>query len=589
MQVEHSSFFIFSTLSLFILCFFFIFWTGSYFEIDIFPFENRSTYISSFDSHIFDKYVDSVIISLLTLLWCGLSLKGKIRIVSIILFGGLVAAAQISNSNLFLEISVLASVPLITSFFIYQVVSSKKIIIETNKFQSFFAYSILFISISGAIGLLLSLSSVPEFSNGVKNYSLDLFWIISSFSPVLIFFLVVGSGIKLLLFNKLKTIKNIVHHFSINQNKINQKRKFLFLSLFMLLSIFLVLIPHQSYFNNEGEIIGSDTVTYVQRLNKLQINDNQFLNKIFTDPNSSDRPLSFLLFFGAVSAFPDDPYKVIESLPIFFSPILVLTIFFLTREITSNDSIALFAAFLTAISFQPLIGVYSGLYSNWLALILGYASLIFLLRGLKKPNFVNYLTFSALFILMMLSHVYTWTIMTLFISIFLLASYRLKIFQRKVVIIVFLIILASVAFDVGKSFLLDTPLGIERDAIIASDIAGAENLSSIWSNLSKTSLVYAGGMFGSFLLLALGIYWLLRSNLQQMPNLFLAIFLSIGILPILFGDDIIQSRVFYNIPFQIPAAIGLFYLTSQHRGNLLIIAISIWIFTMSIQALINFI
>jgi len=588
-EEEHFSLQFLSSISLFIVGFFFIFWIGSYLEIDVFPLENRSTYFSTFDNYLFDKYVDSIIITLFTILWCGLSIKGRLRIVTTILYAGLASTALLTNFDLLLETSVLVSVPLILSFFIYHHISSKNIIIQTNFLQSFFAFAILFIAITGSIALLLSFLSISEFSGGIKNYSADIFLLFSSFSPALIFFLVVGSSFKLLSINKLRKIKNLLQQYQITNYYIKQKRKFLFLSLFMLLSIFLVLIPHQSFINNENELVGSDTVTYVKRLILLQEDADQLFYKVFTAPNFEDRPLSFLLFYAVITVFPDNSYHAMDNLPIIFSPILVLTVFFLTREMTSNDTIALLASFLTAISFQPLIGIYAGLYSNWLALIFGYSSFVFLLRGLRKPNVVNYLAFSVLFFLMMLSHVYTWTLFALFISIFLLVSYRLKMFQRKAVVVVFLIILASVAFDAGKSLMFDTPFGIERDASIEGDGVNLENLSTFWSDLSQTSFVYAGGMFGNFLLLALCIYWLLRSNLQQMPNLFLAIFLSIGILPILFGDEIIQSRVLYNIPFQIPAAIGLFYLTSQHRGNLLVIATSIWIITMSIQAVTNFI
>jgi len=189
----------------------------------------------------------------------------------------------------------------------------------------------------------------------------------------------------------------------------------------------------------------------------------------------------------------------------------------------------------------------------------------------------------------MLSHSYTWTMIFAFASIFLIVSWRLKIFEKKKVALVFVIIIASVAFDSGKSFLTDANSGFGRDVNLASNDLSFQNLSSIWSNLTQTSLVYAGGIFGNFLILLLCIYWLFRSNFRDMPNLFIAIFLSIGFLPILFGGEIIQSRVLFNIPFQIPAAIGLYYLANQHMGKLLVLAISIWILTVSLQTIINFI
>jgi len=331
-------------------------------------------------------------------------------------------------------------------------------------------------------------------------------------------------------------------------------------------------------------------VAYVKTLNSLEeYEQGELLHQVFVVKLSGDRPLSLLLFSAVLAFFPDNPYQVIDHLPLIFSPLLVLTVFFLTREITSNDTVSFLASFLTAISFQPLIGIYSGLYANWLALIFGYLSIVFLIRFLKKPNGLSYLVFSILLFLMTLSHVYTWSILTLFISIFLLVSLRFKMFDKKRVFLIFLIIVASIAFDSGKSILTEAQGGIEKNVSLVSTNVSYLNLPNIWSNLIQTNFVFAGGQIGNFLILSLCIYWLLRSNFREMHNLFIAIFLSIGILPILFGDHLIQVRVLYNISFQIPAAIGLAYLSNQHRGNLLVVVTSIWILTMSIQAITNFI
>ena len=180
-----------------------------------------------------------------------------------------------------------------------------------------------------------------------------------------------------------------------------------------------------------------------------------------------------------------------------------------------------------AISFQPLIGIYSGLYANWLALIIGYLSFVFLLRFLKGPTIINYVAFSVFLFLMMFSHVYTWTVLTLFMGIFLIVSCRLKMFERKRVTLVFLIIVVSIAFDVGKSLMTESQGGIEYDVKIVSTGASYLNLATIWSNLTQTSFVYAGGQFGNFLILSLCIYWLFRSNFREIPNLFIAIFWSL--------------------------------------------------------------
>ena len=580
-----------SLTTLFLISFFFIFWIGSFFEIDIFPLENRSTIHTTFQIYIFDKYVDTVIITLLAILWLCLSIRGKKRIVSAISYGSLTAAALLTNFGPLLATSVLVSIPTIASLFIYQQFSTKKIIqIQTTMLMSFFSVAVLCIVTVGVIVTILTFSLSSGTQVWLRNYSIDIFLLFSSFSPVLIFFLVGGSVIKLFTTKRITELKYRIKHYQISSHKLKQNSRFLFLSLFILLSIFLALLPHQSFINNENELVGADTVAYVKTLNSLrEYEQGELLHQVFVVKFSGDRPLSLLLFSAVLAFFPDNPYQVIDHLPLIFSPLLVLTVFFLTREITSNDTVSFLASFLTAISFQPLIGIYSGFYSNWTALIFGYLSIVFLIRFLKKPNGISYLVFSILLFLMTLSHVYTWSILTLFISIFLLVSLRFKMFDKKRVFLIFLIIVASIGFDSGKSILTEAQGGIEKNVSLASTNVSYLNLPNIWSNLIQTNFVFAGGQIGNFLILSLCIYWLLRSNFREMHNLFIAIFLSIGILPILFGDHLIQVRVLYNISFQIPAAIGLAYLSNQHRGNLLVVVTSIWILTMSIQAITNFI
>jgi len=580
-----------SSITLFLISFFFIFWTASYFEVDIFPLEDRSINYTTFHVYVFDKYVDSVIITLLTVLWFCSSLFGKKRIVSVISYGSLTATALLTNFIELLYVLVLVSIPIITLFLIYNYFSPKKFLqIQTNTLRSFFSLAILGIAVTGAIGITLTFSSNSSLSELMENYAIDIFLLFSSFSPILLFFLVAGSVVKLLKVKTVGELKNKTFRHQIISQKVKRKTKFLFLLFFILLSIFLALLPHQSFINSENELVGADSVDYVKWLNNIVVEDQgELMYKVFVVQNSGTRPLSLLLFSGMLQIFPDNPYQVIDHLPILLSPVLVLAVFFLTRELTSNDNVSLLASFLTVVSFHSLVGIYAGLYANWLALIFGYASIVFLLRFLKRPNWKYYLAFSVLFVLMMLSHVFTWTVLTLVMGIFLIVSFRLKMFERKRVALVFLIIMASVAFDVVKSSMTDASGGIERNVIIASNNSSLLSLDSIWSNLSETSLVYGAGIFGNFLILSLCIYWLLRSNFHKTSNLFIAIFLAIGILPILFGGEIIQSRVFYDIPFQIPAAIGLAYLANQHRGKLLVFAISLWIFIMSIQTIANFI
>jgi len=204
---ENFSLQILSSITLFIISFFFIFWIGSYFEADIYPLENRSTYYTTFHIYIFEEYVDAIVITLLTTLWFCLSLRGKKRIVSSISYGSLTATALFTNFSPLLDAAVLISIPTITSFFIYHFLTKKIIQIQTNLLMSFFSLAILCIAVSGLIISMISISSSQELPGWIRNYAVDIFLLFSSFSPIFIFLLLTGSFIKLLTFKGIRKLK----------------------------------------------------------------------------------------------------------------------------------------------------------------------------------------------------------------------------------------------------------------------------------------------------------------------------------------------------------------------------------------------
>ena len=170
---ENFSVQVLATIALFVISFFFIFWVGSYFEVDIFPFENRVNNITTFHTNIFDKYVDSIVITLLTLLWLCLSIRGKTRIISAIGYGALTISALLTNFTPLFEVAVLVSIPLITSFFVYHNFSDKKIIqFQKNLLMSFFSFFVLLIALFGFIITLLTLSSSSGIPGLINNHVL---------------------------------------------------------------------------------------------------------------------------------------------------------------------------------------------------------------------------------------------------------------------------------------------------------------------------------------------------------------------------------------------------------------------------------
>jgi hypothetical protein len=218
-----------------------------------------------------------------------------------------------------------------------------------------------------------------------------------------------------------------------------------------------------------------------------------------------------------------------------------LAFYFLTLELTRNEKIALIAAFLGAVSIHTLIGIYSGSYANWLALIVGYISLVFLFRYLRSGHSYNIVAFLALAIASMFFHVYTWTVLAAVEGIFLFAMLlcmsnknKKGHFTKKRIIWLLLAILLSIGVDISRVSLTGSSGGVEQDVEIAQRTLGLEQFYLRWQTLNVTMHDSMGGVFSNSIILILGLAWVLKSNLRESGTVFLMIFLSTGLIPLFF-------------------------------------------------------
>ncbi len=570
-----------------VILFFYILSVGSYLQVDVSSFENRINYHNPFLTYVVNKNVDQIVIVVGTALWLLLSLLNRLKIMSGIYIG--VAILAIVNHTAF-DVSVLSSFPLVMSLLIYHRVSSFKILkIKEDLYLNYLAIFFTVLTSVSFIISLLPLLSVQSNKIITKDYAYFVFLIFSSISPILIFFVIISSSVKLLIgrfISKLK-ISQISPSIYTDQKSSNT---ITYLILLMFFAVTLSLIPHSPVININNQEVSADSGDYVSMIRSLQNAKNlqEFVQQAFVSTHVGDRPITLLFLYFIAEVVPANLSYTIDHLPILLTPLLVLSIFVLTREITSNDKISLLAAFLTAVSFQTLIGIYGGLFANLFSLVIGYFSFAFLIKFLKKPTKANFSIFAFLMVVFVYSHVYTWTILTLVMTIFLLLMYKMNYYNRKRIILLFLIISFTVVIDVSRTLITNVNGGIMGDTSLASTGAGIGQLFLSWNTLTDTMQNYAGGLLGDFIIYALVIYWLIKTDLRNPLGTFLGVFISIGTLPLLFGNGVIQSRVFYDIPFQIPAAIALSYVSKRKNGLLLVLPICIWLVAISLKMVTNF-
>jgi hypothetical protein len=597
-----------SSTLLAILSFVYVFAAGSSLKITIYILLNRVTYINTFDYYIVGQYPDKLIVNFLTLVWLFLSIRAKvIRFIASGVYGILLSVAILANVQVLLDMMSLASVPAVVILLVYDKKNYAFIRDKIKKplYDISLGLTANYIAIIGIVmGVASLVVSVIDilFSISIPiryNYAYVIFLFFSSASPPLLLLLIFCFPVKLLfkeLLGQILKLNKRLFSAPLNfQEKLTTKKlagrsRLIYLLIFILLSIGIALIPHLPTINRDNQNVGADSPGYVNWLNTLSQSKNLqvFLQEAFIEIQGGDRPLTLLFLFILNEITNADPLYVVEYVPVLLGPSLVIVIYFFTRELTSNEIASLLAAFLTAMaSFHVLIGIYAGFYANWFALIFGYSSFIFLLKFLMNSRIRNLYAFAALIIILLFSHVYTWTIFAMVMSIFLGVMLVFNYHSRRAAALLLLVILSSVIVDISKTSITGSSGGLEKDIQITKARVGMDQLASRWANLLDTTQHYLGSIYSNFIILILALYWLWRSDLKAPSNMLIAIFLSVGILPLFVGDWVVQSRVLYNIPFQIPAAIGLAYLKNRAHGTVYMLPICIWLIAISVRTVSN--
>src|SRR5215469_9535476 len=497
---------------------FYIYTVGSYFKVETSVFHNGFNYISFFHLHLISRYTDLLVITFGTTLWFALSIRKRTaKCVITSIYGGLTVIAILTKLDVFVEVLALISIPLLIFILACNRFAPKIGILDKDVDTDLCTNYIIIAGLAISVASLI-VSLMPFFFTGssgstqLRNYAYELFVLLSSFfSPTLMAVLILCIPIKLL-FDPYLEKKNKytnksqypTRNSSNNSNNkdnrtgtISKTRTICYLSLFMVLSATMTLIPHQPAVNKDNRLIGQSFETYTLAIKHLLSNSTNpqalFRQVFFKDPwGHGDRPLSWLFLLAAVKIVPDvDPNYVIDYIPIILAPALVLAAYFLTRELTSNDTISILAAFMTVVSFQVLDGIFSTLYANMFALVIGYLSFVFLFRFLKTPSKLNIITYSILTILLLLAHVYTMIMIASVTVIFLLVMLRFNYYhvKRKNIILLLLIVSSPVIVYAMKTAITGSNGGITAFVTFVSPRPHSSNVPD--SNVPRLSFQFA--------------------------------------------------------------------------------------------------
>ena len=375
------------------------------------------------------------------------------------------------------------------------------------------------------------------------------------------------------------------------------------LSAALIIAPLLAMYPHLPGINPEGSGVSTDEQYYVNWMSKLRAESGTWSDVVansFTI-NKGDRPLTLLLILAISNLTGSPDLLVVRYLPAALAPLIVLANYLLLRySLKSKDDMkikvyASIGAIFAVFSPQIVVGEYAGFLANWIALVMVYFALYFLIRGWETNNRNHAIhSFGILFVLLlliMLTHLYTWTH---FLAVMLLFGGMSFVFARKSVAapkikILLLLIVVGTMFpmDYAKSSYFSTPAATASDSAIATNIM-PQDTNTRWDRLFFTMSSYVGGFLSNPALLLLAVIWMLKADLSKGLERLLISMFFISALPIAVGSVEFQTRVLYNIPFQIPALLALYGTKFRSRTSLiLLIAIVLSFATYAVSAMAN--
>ena len=383
----------------------------------------------------------------------------------------------------------------------------------------------------------------------------------------------------------------------------------LFLCVALVIAPLLMIYPHLPGVNPAGSGVSTDEQYYMNWMSILRAGITtstpwfDIITNTFTI-NNGDRPLTLLLILTIANITGSPDLMVIRFLPVALAPILVMANYLLIRYgIRSKDESRLrvyagIGAIFAALSPQIVVGAYAGFLANWIALIPAYFGFYFLIRGWDSQNrnqaIVSFATLFAILVFMLLIHVYTWahflTAMMIFSGLSFLVSRKTIPDSTIKIIILVAIVATAFSLDYAKSYLFSTPAAAESESALGRNIL-PQDTSARWDRLFFTMSSYVGGFLSNPMLFVLGLVWLLKTSdpRKGLDRSILSMSFILA-LPIALGSTEFQTRVLYNMPFQIPAILALYAITSETRYSyryLLIVAVLFVLATYALRAMAN--
>jgi hypothetical protein len=281
---------------------------------------------------------------------------------------------------------------------------------------------------------------------------------------------------------------------------------------------------------------------------------------------------------------------VVKIGPAIPAALMGISSFYLTRTLTRNDFIAIISAFLGLFSIATTVGIFAGVYANWLALGLVLLFWTFLLKVWQNPSRSLILITIITSFLILITHPWTWAIILASLATYLMFNIIFhrsdnnnnpqKMTTNKSALIILginfvLLVILLAAFSSGEFIRLSTEVLAAMNTKYLTQFLGV---------ITYSLRFYVGGFLANTIIITLCILGLLTiKNLKkQFYRLFISL-LVVAFIPLLLLDSWWQWRLLYMIPYNIPATLFIFYaLEASKKSGIRYAVISTILFSMII-------
>jgi len=405
-----------------------------------------------------------------------------------------------------------------------------------------------------AVFLPLGLSSPFRW---YANLEMGLFYMAAHLAPFLAILLMYLWVFKLLLHWRYGNMEKQEGY----ENRVGKRasRQAILMLLFSIsLSIIAALYPHLPSVNPKNRNVGVDFQHYVN--NSIIVEKD--ISQVFNVSRGS-RPIIYILIYSIQKLLGLDAIIVVRNLPIFLNPLLIISIYFLTKEIFEDEWIASWSAFFTVCGIQVVVGIFSFFLTNMLALSFLFFSLGLLFRSLRCECFISIISASIIGGLLVFTH--PWTYDQYYIPVVLIAGIifynTITKYNDYLKVKMILIYIFCLGFSEFINILIVKGFGgLSASTSVMNKIIP---LSKFWPKIIFGFRRHYCGLMSNIILISLiilGIY-ILRDYI--IPELFLIFVIAVASIIFLVGDYNIKNRLLYNLPIGLFASRGYYWLLER--------------------------